>query len=128
MDYTLQQLISIAMEDIKSDYTITRWAVDIMRSFIKALGSKDMAPSDHRTTGKLLAGNLGIRFKAYDCCVNSCVCYTTAELLTAVTCPKCQSDRYDKDGHPIALFLYLPVIPRLLLQYAIPQTAQSFTT
>jgi hypothetical protein len=48
----------------------------------------------------------------YDCCVNSCCCFTGphAEL---TECPYCQASRYNSYGQPHQVFVYLPIIPCL---------------
>lgn len=48
----------------------------------------------------------------YDCCINSCVCFTGPyEKFTQ--CPVCSTGRLDDGGRPRAQFSYLPLIPRL---------------
>lgn len=48
----------------------------------------------------------------YDCCKNSCVCFTGAyEKLN--NCPNCDASRFKSDGTPHKYFEYLPLIPRL---------------
>lgn len=48
----------------------------------------------------------------YDCCINSCVCFTGPyEKLN--DCPVCSTGRLDDEGRPRAQFSYLPIIPRL---------------
>lgn len=57
---------------------------------------------------KFLSGFQAVR---YDCCKNSCICYTEPhEDLTK--CPKCHSPRY-VNGKAQSQFTYLPIIPRL---------------
>ncbi|KAL1720499.1 hypothetical protein EV715DRAFT_196732, partial [Schizophyllum commune] len=52
----------------------------------------------------------------YDCCVNSCCCYT-GSYSNKRTCPFCNADRYDTNGKPRRRFTYLPLIPRLRTFY-----------
>ncbi|KAI0326296.1 hypothetical protein GY45DRAFT_1224723, partial [Cubamyces sp. BRFM 1775] len=54
----------------------------------------------------------GITPELYDCCVNSCVCFTGPHAhLTA--CPHCNETRHRADGRPRARFMYIPLTPRL---------------
>jgi hypothetical protein len=52
-----------------------------------------------------------------DCYSDSCVAYT-GRLLTTTTCPTCYKRRYDKDGRARYTFQYIPIIPRLRIQYS----------
>lgn len=54
----------------------------------------------------------GIKAQLYDCCVNSCVCYTL-EFSLLDGCPYCKEPRRSSDGKPRRCFSYLPLIPRL---------------
>ncbi|KAI0052946.1 hypothetical protein FA95DRAFT_1462458, partial [Auriscalpium vulgare] len=58
-------------------------------------------------------------FKAvhYDCCVNSCVCYTGPHEDRS-QCPKCKEPRLDARGQPRKQFSYQPLIPRLRALFA----------
>ncbi|TFY81334.1 hypothetical protein EWM64_g2680 [Hericium alpestre] len=62
-----------------------------------------------RTRIALLAG-----FKPvlYDCCPNSCVCYTGPHS-NLDSCPYCSTSRYQSNGRARKHFTYLPLIPRL---------------
>jgi hypothetical protein len=53
----------------------------------------------------------------YDCCQSGCVVFTDA-CATRNACPHCYKDRSDIDGIPYAQIPYLPLIPRLIRQYA----------
>ncbi|KAH9844117.1 uncharacterized protein C8Q71DRAFT_679292, partial [Rhodofomes roseus] len=54
----------------------------------------------------------GFTPEIYDCCVNSCVCYT-GPYADCRQCPHCNEDRFDRSGRPRKHFRYLPLIPRL---------------
>ncbi|KAI0659178.1 hypothetical protein C8Q70DRAFT_1045390 [Cubamyces menziesii] len=54
----------------------------------------------------------GFEPQLYHCCVNSCCAFTGPHADSQV-CPYCKADRYDPNGRPRKLFVYLPVIPRL---------------
>jgi hypothetical protein len=55
----------------------------------------------------------------YDCCINSCVCYT-GRWRDHRTCPnpKCRQPRYNSRGKPRRQFAYLPLTPRLQAFFA----------
>ncbi|KAJ8481557.1 hypothetical protein ONZ45_g15275 [Pleurotus djamor] len=48
----------------------------------------------------------------YDCCINSCCCYT-GSLSKLNVCPYCGEDRFDSLDRPRKRFNYIPLIPRL---------------
>jgi hypothetical protein len=52
----------------------------------------------------------------YDCCLNSCCCYTGPHT-AATVCPYCQEPRYNPEGRPRKRFTYVPLIPRLTAYY-----------
>ncbi|KJA21844.1 hypothetical protein HYPSUDRAFT_109339, partial [Hypholoma sublateritium FD-334 SS-4] len=55
----------------------------------------------------------GFKPQHYDCCPNSCICYTgPREELQA--CPHCQEPRFRNNGNSRKHFTYIPIIPRLL--------------
>ena len=49
---------------------------------------------------------------AYDCCVNSCICYIGPHKVKT-HCPYCQEAHKDGHGHPRKTFTYSPIIPHL---------------
>ncbi|KAL1740479.1 hypothetical protein HDZ31DRAFT_47431, partial [Schizophyllum fasciatum] len=53
---------------------------------------------------------------AYDCCINSCCCFTGPHK-DKTTCPFCHQQRFDSDKQPRRHYFYLPLIPRLLAYY-----------
>lgn len=57
----------------------------------------------------------GVEFIEYDCCVNSCICFGVSPNYEA--CSYCGKQRYH-NGRPRSVFLYIPLIHRLRLQYA----------
>lgn len=62
----------------------------------------------------------------YDCCINSCICYTGPyEKLTSCLNRKCGASRYDSAGKPKRQFRYLPLIPRLRALMANKKQAES---
>jgi hypothetical protein len=52
----------------------------------------------------------------YNCCPNSCCCYVVpyAEL---DRCPYCNTSRYNSERRPQKVFVYIPLIPRLVALY-----------
>lgn len=48
----------------------------------------------------------------YDCCINSCCCYT-GSLSGNITCPYCKEARFDSNGKARQCFRYLPLTARL---------------
>lgn len=54
----------------------------------------------------------GFSAQMYDCCPNSCVCYTGPHA-QATSCTYCGLSRYHPNGKPRKKFTYVPLIPRL---------------
>ena len=61
---------------------------------------------------KRIANLAPIHKEQYDCCVNSCCCYT-GKLTELVVCPHCKESRFDDLGRPRQIFRYIPLAPRL---------------
>ncbi|KAF9474440.1 hypothetical protein BDN70DRAFT_769579, partial [Pholiota conissans] len=58
----------------------------------------------------------GFKPQRFDCCPNSCICYTgPREGLQA--CPRCKLPRFHPSGRPTKTFTYIPVIPRLVASF-----------
>jgi len=79
-----------------------------------------------RAKARSLAGIEPLRF---DCCVDSCVCYTGHYALLE-KCPRCNTPRFegvDSKGKPKprAQFFYIPLIPRLIAYLESPTVAQA---
>ena len=55
----------------------------------------------------------GIKPEFYDCCPNSCCCYTGAHK-NLQDCPYCKEPWFRRDGKPRKKFTYIPLIPRLI--------------
>ncbi|KAG8913677.1 hypothetical protein FRC00_001865 [Tulasnella sp. 408] len=51
----------------------------------------------------------GVRPKQYDCCINSCCCYTR-QFTKLLYCPFCWEPRYTCDKKPVKTFNYFPLI------------------
>ncbi|KAH8978700.1 hypothetical protein EDB86DRAFT_2761443, partial [Lactarius hatsudake] len=54
----------------------------------------------------------GFSAQIYDCCPNSCLCYTGPHS-NATSCTYCGLSRYHADGMPRKKFKYIPLVPRL---------------
>ena len=61
------------------------------------------------------------------CCADGCVAYT-GRLLAAAHCPSCGKRRYNFDGEPSYSFQYIPLLPRLRLQYSDTKRSQQLTS
>jgi hypothetical protein len=55
----------------------------------------------------------GMKPEFYDCCPNSCCCYTGPHK-DLRECPYCYEPRFRADGKPRKKFTYIPLIPRLV--------------
>jgi hypothetical protein len=53
----------------------------------------------------------------FDCCADGCVAFT-GRLLVAAACPTCGKGRYDHNGNSRYTFQYIPLVPRLRIQYS----------
>jgi hypothetical protein len=62
--------------------------------------------------GRILEGALGLSFQVYDCCSNSCVCFT-GEFESLTACPLCSEQRYNGQQKAWNRFCYIPIIPHL---------------
>jgi hypothetical protein len=63
----------------------------------------------------------------FDCCADGCVAFT-GRLLSAASCPSCGKGRYNVDGQPNYWFQYIPLIPRLRLQYSNAKRSQGLSS
>ena len=68
--------------------------------------------SSWKVTSRRVRDLSGLSPVRYDCCPNSCICYTGSyEKLKE--CCQCGAPRFKSDGKPQRYFEYLPLIPRL---------------
>ena len=65
----------------------------------------------------------GFKTVLYDCCINSCLCYT-GPYNDLDQCLYCQEPRHNADGKPRQTFKYTPLIPRLHAAHANKACAQ----
>lgn len=83
--------------------------------------------SEHvlRSKAQALAGVEPLRF---DCCVNSCVCFT-GHYASLEKCPRCNQPRFEVGSHgkkkPRSQFFYIPLIPRLIAYLKSPPVASA---
>lgn len=86
-------------------------------------------PNEHhdslKVTKKRVQFLSGFKPIRYNCCVNSCVCYTGYyEHHTKCPNPECGHDRYRANGKPRKYFNYHPLTPRLMALYRNPEYAE----
>lgn len=109
----LQDLIDIRAFNYKVDTLLTGRAYDKL-----SLAFPDLASiaSIYRLQRRMEFLS-GIKVDKYDCCVNSCMCYTR-QYSKLKRCPFCHEPRRDRNGKPRKIFQYIPLIPRLVALYA----------
>ncbi|KAF8158604.1 hypothetical protein BJ912DRAFT_801077, partial [Pholiota molesta] len=66
----------------------------------------------------------GFKPQRYDCCPNSCICYTGPRD-TLQACPHCNEPRFGANGTSRKHFTYIPLIPRLLASFRNTKRAKS---
>lgn len=54
----------------------------------------------------------GVKAWLYDCCINSCICYT-GKYTNLDTCSFCDEPRFNRHGKPCRTFKYIPFLPQL---------------
>ena len=60
---------------------------------------------------------------AYDCCVNSCICFVGPHKLKT-HCPYCKESCFNSNGRPRKTFTYSPITPRLKAFFKNPEMIQ----
>ncbi|KAJ7091092.1 hypothetical protein C8R44DRAFT_584411, partial [Mycena epipterygia] len=65
---------------------------------------------------KRIAFLSGVKPVKYDCCINSCMCYT-GRYSTLQHCTFCHEFRLNSENKPRREFHYIPIIPRLVALY-----------
>jgi hypothetical protein len=86
-------------------------------------------PHDKVSSWKVTSSHVqflsGFRPVRYDCCPNSCICYTGPHEKKD-SCPECKTARFNPNStEPQCYFEYLPIIPRLRALAANPQLAET---
>lgn len=69
----------------------------------------------------------GVKPVKYDCCINSCMCYT-GHYKSLQRCPYCHEARLDTDGTPRRTYNYIPIIPRLVALYTSKEHSKKLQT
>lgn len=111
-DMSLLRAYTLKVEEHLTDKVFDRFRFAFKESNLNSVKS-----SKHRIA--FLSGFEPVR---YDCCTNSCVCYTGV-YADRNTCPKCNEPRYNTCGKPRKQFTYIPLIPRLRAAAANPTYA-----
>lgn len=91
---------------MKHTSTTARAYEDIPRGFPRS-GARSW-----KLTYAHVAALSGIKPVLYDCCIDSCVCFTGPHS-DLEACPYCHKGRYDEHGQPQNRFSHIPLIPRL---------------
>lgn len=99
----LLRLLTLKVEDHLSDKTFDRLRFVFHREDIPMFKGR-------KARLRFLSAFLPV---PYDCCINSCCCYT-AHLAPLTACPYCEEARFDARGRPRKRFTYLSFTPRLL--------------
>ena len=87
----------------------------LTRNVFKGVQKLTCGHMDIRTeyvTNQILENISGLSVQVYDCCVNTCVCFT-GEFESHTTCPLCGEPRVDKWNKAWNRFRYIPIIPHL---------------
>ena len=67
---------------------------------------------------------VGIKPEFYDCCLNSCCCYTGPHE-DLQECPYCHEPQFRTDGKPRKKFTYIPLISHLIAFAHNPKIAKN---
>jgi Transposase family tnp2 len=111
---------------------LARWAQDIPRQkyieLKRMLESQGIFFPSLRRQSQRLAKLTGIEAQFIDCCRDSCIAFT-GKYADATECPYCQQERFqDTDRKkPWKTALYIPLVPRLRLQYRDAARAEVLT-
>jgi len=95
---------------------LTRRAYNGLRKFTE----NEMTLHSEHVADKILERTSELSFEVYDCCVQSCVCFT-GEFEDATSCPICDEPRYDLRKKARNRFRYIPIIPRLQAMFMNPE-------
>lgn len=121
-----QQILSLAMHDLKLSHKISRAAASDIRDLLESF--VDGSCWDYRTTRKWIEIETGVKAVTYDCCKNSCMGYPM--YADKGECDYCQNPRWKPGGKkiPFATYEYIPIIHRLRLWYADPARSSNLTS
>jgi hypothetical protein len=112
----IKELQSLALFDLSTEYSVTRDAHKAYLDIINSTETKGKKAWDSRTTQAFVDSITHIKSVAYDCCINSCMCFT-GKYAALQVCKYCNKPRRD-NKKPFKTFSYIPIIPRLMLQYS----------
>lgn len=126
VDPRMADIVGTAIFDLDAAGATSRRHTQSFIRLISAGRPRIHRPPDPRTMLKRLSRQTGVALRSYDCCINSCFCYVDSEL---THCPKpgCGHPRWKSRGKtadatrpkiPYKTFDYLPLIPRIKLQYS----------
>ncbi|KAI0264690.1 hypothetical protein BC834DRAFT_802224, partial [Gloeopeniophorella convolvens] len=100
---------AIRVHNLKVDINLGTRSYDRLR---RAFPSLSNLHSVYRLQCRI-ASLSGIQPKLFDCCINSCCCFT-GDLSREQQCPYCSEPRLGTNNQPRRQFSYLPIIPRLV--------------
>ena len=80
-------------------------------------------PSLRRQSGRLQRLTT-IKPTFFHCCQNNCIAFT-GEYADLSECPYCEENRFSSSGKAQKTFIFIPLIPRLRLQYRAPSRAKA---
>ena len=107
------------MEEFDAFWGIEREQMKKIRTVIRKRYNLDIGNPLRRATQELevmLGGKL--RPEYYDACPSGCVAFT-GPYTTETCCPICSAPRFHENtAKPLKRWQYIPLIPRLLIQYA----------
>ena len=111
--FNIKELHSLALFDLCAEHSITR---DAHRAYLEVINSSETIQKtktwDPRTTQKLVSKMTQIEAIAYDCCINSCMCFT-GKYATLQVCKICSKSWRNQKNQPFKIFSYLPIILRI---------------
>ncbi|RPA73208.1 hypothetical protein BJ508DRAFT_53802 [Ascobolus immersus RN42] len=122
---TEDEWLSYALLDIAAAEGMTKEARRKIRRLILGMaGRLGITPWEERKAKRKLSERTGIAHKRYDVCPSGCFCYAAKP--KADHCPVCKTPRPNPTDNLRPTFDYIPLIPRLRLQYSDPTRARSF--
>jgi len=113
--FTLQEKENLQAAAFRVTNGLTRVAFNGLRKFTRDRMNLD----SEYVADKTLARSSELAFQIYDCCVQSCICFT-GEFEDVMICPICEEPRYDQRKKARNRFRYIPIIPRLQAMFKDP--------
>ena len=90
---------------------------------VQKLTQGRMEIASEYVAGRILECVSKLSVQIYDCCVNSCICFT-GEFEPLTTCPLCGEPRHDERKKARNRFRYIPIMPRLQSMFQDRHTIQ----